>query len=465
MKNRNVLFFIFCLILFSSTSLMGQIIEKQGVLSTHLSGVMLTGGDENSMFKPWGGFGFGYYFTKRLGLELTGSAGWTRPGEDEEGCAFKTYLYPVTLSMKYNFAEDKKLIPYVTAGGGILYWLLRDVYDEDDDMLPFYPQGDYVGESSYRDLFLLLGGGIQYFIAENISLDLGARYNYIYEHEKDMSGYGDEQSGIVELRFGINFGLKCDVDKDKDGILDKDDLCPDEPEDFDGFEDDDGCPDYDNDNDGIYDENDGAPNDPEDIDGYKDQDGIPDPDNDNDKILDVNDLAPLEPEDFDGYQDNDGKPDPDNDMDGILDVDDDCPNEPETFNGFQDEDGCPDKKPEIILEKKAPIVLEGITFATSSDDLTDEAKSVLGKVLSTLIDYPEIMLEIHGYTDDRGNRDFNIDLSQRRAQSVLDYLVEMGVAPERLTAKGFGPDNPVASNDTAEGRANNRRIEFVRVDE
>ena len=98
----------------------------------------------------------------------------------------------------------------------------------------------------------------------------------------------------------------------------------------------------DRDGDGITDANDRCPDEPEDRDGFQDADGCPDPDNDQDGIVDVTDKCPNEPEDRDGFQDDDGCPDPDNDQDGIPDAADKCPNEPETRNGFQDDDGCPD---------------------------------------------------------------------------------------------------------------------------
>ena len=137
-------------------------------------------------------------------------------------------------------------------------------------------------------------------------------------------------------------------DRDGDGILDDVDLCPDDPEDFDGFQDQDGCPDPDNDNDGIPDDVDKCPNVPKNQNDINNTDGCPRTDakdRDGDGIPDDRDKCPDDPEDFDGYQDADGCPDPDNDKDGIPDIDDLCPNDPETFNGYQDQDGCPDKRP------------------------------------------------------------------------------------------------------------------------
>jgi outer membrane protein OmpA-like peptidoglycan-associated protein len=276
-------------------------------------------------------------------------------------------------------------------------------------------------------------------------------------------------------------------DKDDDGIEDKVDRCPDEAEDVDGFEDTDGCPDLDNDKDGIKDATDKCPDLAEDFDGYQDEDGCPDLDNDSDGIVDLVDKCPNEAEDFDGVQDTDGCPDVvqdsdgdgipddmdkcplkaedvdgcpdlDNDLDGILDKDDTCPSEPETFNGYKDEDGCPDERP---IEEK--FILRGVNFASGSAALTPDSYTVLDQVLKSLKAYPEVKVEIAGYTDDVGKDDFNLDLSQRRADAVKQYLTNAGIGADRLVAKGYGESSPIAGNKTAAGRAENRRIEFHRL--
>jgi len=150
---------------------------------------------------------------------------------------------------------------------------------------------------------------------------------------------------IPEDRDGFEDKDGCpDPDNDKDGILDAEDKCPNQPEDFDEFEDQDGCPDPDNDKDGIDDIHDACPNDPEDHKGPRPNDGCPwtKTDSDGDGIMDDKDKCPNDPEDKDGFEDEDGCPDPDNDNDGIPDGFDQCPNEPEDVDGFEDEDGCPD---------------------------------------------------------------------------------------------------------------------------
>jgi outer membrane protein OmpA-like peptidoglycan-associated protein len=247
-------------------------------------------------------------------------------------------------------------------------------------------------------------------------------------------------------------------DNDGDGIQDLDDRCPSEPEDHDGFQDEDGCPDLDNDSDGIADTEDRCPDDAEDRDGFQDEDGCPELDNDQDGIPDLQDRCPLDPEDVDGFQDEDGCIDPDNDADGIPDVVDDCPDSAEVYNGFQDLDGCPDELPPEIKEFTG--VIQGIYFEIDSDTIKAQSFSVLDRAARVLQDYPDVRLKIEGHTDSDGGEEHNLDLSQRRAMSVGQYLIDAGVNPDRLEWQGYGESRPIASNNTQDGKAQNRRVEF-----
>ncbi len=451
-------------ITFLFVSLSAQVEAGKPYIGIHASGINLLGGDEPNQWKMWSGGQIGIYFSKRVGLELTASSGWSR--SDPDPMDYITYLTPVSISMRFNFLKDKRIIPYASLGAGMLFWDLRN-HAEDDYSLFAKKIGDSVYEDTDNYGFITAGLGFEFYLTRVVGLEIGFKYNNMItsEFREDMSGYGneDEHEGVLEFRLGFNLHMASAKDTDNDGVLDKLDLDPLNPEDFDGFEDEDGAPDPDNDKDGILDADDKAPNEAEDMDGFQDKDGIPDPDNDGDKILDVNDASPNDAEDFDDFEDEDGTPDPDNDGDRILDANDGCPNEAETFNGFQDEDGCPDKKPEIVFEEKAPIILDGVTFASGSSELTMETKNVLGKVVRTLNDYPEMKLEINGYTDNTGSLKYNMKISKARAESVKTYLVNQGIKADRLTANGFGPENPMVSNSTKEGRAKNRRIEFFRV--
>jgi outer membrane protein OmpA-like peptidoglycan-associated protein len=249
-----------------------------------------------------------------------------------------------------------------------------------------------------------------------------------------------------------------DLDADGDGILNIDDACPNAPEDIDGFEDADGCPDPDNDGDGIVDFNDACP----DAAGEADSTGCPFIDEDNDGIDASVDQCPDQPEDADGFEDADGCPDPDNDRDGIPDVDDDCPDVPESINGVDDEDGCPDEGTSAVrLSGDRIEILERVYFDTNRATIKKRSHSVLEQVASLMKAQPDIrLLRVQGHTDARGDDDHNLDLSQRRATSVKEFLIKRGVEAQRLSARGYGESHPIAENTTDEGRAQNRRVEF-----
>jgi outer membrane protein OmpA-like peptidoglycan-associated protein len=316
--------------------------------------------------------------------------------------------------------------------------------------------------------------------------------------DRDGDGILDDVDACVDVP-GVPELKGCPVpppgDADGDGILDPADACPADAEDKDGFKDEDGCPDPDNDDDGVPDEKDAAPNEPEDKDGFEDADGKPDPDNDQDGVPDASDTCPEEAEDKDHFQDEDGCPDPDNDGDGLLDdkdqcpadaedkdgfqdedgcpdVDNDhdgipdttdkCPLEPETINGNQDEDGCPDKgATKVQLTKERIVILDKVYFDTGKATIQKRSFNLLGQVASILKANPDIRVAVEGHTDSQGNANFNLDLSRRRAESVRAFLVEKGVAKDRLDANGYGLERPVKPNTTAKGREANRRVEFV----
>ena len=276
------------------------------------------------------------------------------------------------------------------------------------------------------------------------------------------------------------------VDTDGDGLMDPDDACPQEPEDADGFQDEDGCPDLDNDEDGILDPEDTCPLEPEDVDTYQDEDGCPDVDNDADGILDAHDQCPLEAEDVDTYRDEDGCPDLDNDGDTVLDTDDSCPLEAGDPSNRgcpvldRDEDGVPDHEdtcidepgtvefhgcPEVtrvIIHDERIEILDTVYFRTNSDVIQRRSYSLLDAVASVLNGHPEITrVRVEGHTDSRGRMAHNMDLSRRRAQSVMNYLVEHGVDASRLESEGYGPTRPVVENArTRADHARNRRVVF-----
>lgn len=249
------------------------------------------------------------------------------------------------------------------------------------------------------------------------------------------------------------------VDTDGDGIPDSQDACPTEP----GVENADrslhGCPlPQDTDGDGIPDDQDACP----DVAGIESDDpaqhGCPLADSDGDGIPDVEDACPNEK----GVQSSDpaknGCPLPkDNDSDGIVNEEDACPDQAGPANKDPSKHGCPQAQ----IKDGQVKILDRIEFDTGKATLTSESIPILEAVLKVLNENPSIeKMRIEGHTDNRGAAWLNRDLSKRRAKTVLDWLVENGIAADRLESQGFGPDQPIDTNETEEGRQNNRRVEF-----
>ena len=209
----------------------------------------------------------------------------------------------------------------------------------------------------------------------------------------------------------------------------------------------------DTDGDGWFDDDDACPKDS----GVEPDGCPPPPDADEDGIVDTEDRCPKQP----GIE-PDGCPDLDPDGDGILSSTDACPEEAETHNGFEDSDGCPDEVPEEIAQFEG--TLEGVTFALGSAKLTRDSEKTLDAAVEVLEKYPQIRVEISGHTDSSGKREHNMVLSRQRADAVVKYLADHGIAGARLQTRGAGPDEPIDSNKTKRGRANNRRIEFRVLD-
>jgi len=370
-------------------------------------------------------------------------------------------------------------IPY---GLGVAYAISKQRFDVVGEVFGSIPLGD---NENYMPLEAI--GGVKVYLARNSFLSLGAGRGLL-----PGKGANPDLRAFIGIVFEPNVGdrdgdgLKDDVDKcpdepedfddfededgcpepdnDRDGILDEDDKCPLIPEDKDGFQDEDGCPEgdkNDRDGDGILDNVDKCPDEPEDLDQFQDEDGCPDPDNDQDGILDVDDLCPNVAEDKDGFEDTDGCPDLDNDKDRILDKDDKCPNEPETYNGTEDTDGCPDKGRVVVTDTSIEI-LDMVYFEYNKAVIKSQSFPILDAVAATLQGNPSIQLvEVQGHTDERGNDAYNLDLSDKRAHAVEKYLVDKGVDAKRLTAQGYGETQPIDRRKVEAAYAKNRRVAFL----
>ncbi len=295
------------------------------------------------------------------------------------------------------------------------------------------------------------------FKTGNISLQAGLNFRFgrVGPKDADKDGVTDDLDACPGTALGEMVDARGCVppkDADRDGVIDANDRCANTPvgTPVDAA----GCP-RDSDRDGVIDANDRCGNTPA---GTRvDATGCPVPvDTDRDGVMDNVDACANTPA---GTRvDARGCPIPvDSDSDGVMDNADTCPNTP---TGTRvDSRGCA-----IVFEAgRTSIVLEGVTFATNRSELTPEAMVVLDRVAAALVNATDVNVEVQGHTDISGSRALNMRLSGARAESVRAYLVSKGVAASRMTARGYGPDQPTASNATTLGRSQNRRVELRRT--
>jgi OOP family OmpA-OmpF porin len=234
-------------------------------------------------------------------------------------------------------------------------------------------------------------------------------------------------------------------DQDGDSVQDSEDKCPA----LAGSAERQGCPDTDGD--GLDDSADKCPSEA----GPVDRQGCPEKDSDKDGLMDEQDSCPNEA----GIPELKGCPAQDKDSDTVADHLDNCPAEA----GPADNQGCPAAQKQLVVIKQDRIELKDkVYFDSGAATIQPRSFPLLDQIAKVLNEHPEIIkLTIEGHTDDRGPVDFNRTLSQQRAEAVATYLGGKGVAKERMVAKGFGPDRPVQPNTTTEGRAANRRVDFL----
>lgn len=436
-------------------------------------------------------------------------------GEDPSNTLWETSIIPADVRILISPFELKTINPYIYGGAGIIKW---DINKKPNQDIWLSPYSDV--EEDGIDLNIPIGLGLEIKLTEALLLDLSGGYNYVltddlnYYNNIDIPGDGG-YDGFWNAGLGLVFtGESGSSDSDRDGLtLDQEAQIgtdPDLPDtDFDGLID--GLEFHQYKTDPLLKDSDG--------DGLNDNDEIKhyttDPnknDSDKDNISDGDEINvyhtdPLRTDsDFDGIPDydeinvtltlpnkadtdKDGLKDgdeiekyktspnkSDSDGDGISDGDEVLkfntnPTKQDTDGGSVNDDveikrGSNPLNPEddIILDVTSPIILEGITFNTGSSTLSPESETILKRVLVTLNVYPKMKVEIRGYTDNVGKSSSNLRLSQRRADAVRIWLLNKGINENRIKATGYGEQNPIADNKTAEGRKKNRRIEFIKVD-
>ena len=253
-------------------------------------------------------------------------------------------------------------------------------------------------------------------------------------------------------------------DRDHDGVVDSDDLCPDEPVGDHPDPKRPGCPAKDSDGDGVYDYDDMCPDTPAGAHPDPAKKGCPAIDSDGDGVFDYEDKCPQVPAGAhpETAPDKLGCPKPDRDHDTVPDDVDACPDKPGAPSPDPKKNGCPGL---VEVKNGVIVIFQPVFFATIKDTILKKSFPVLNAVADALKAEPEIKkIMIEGHTDNRGKASKNMELSDRRARSVMNYLIGKGIAAERLDAQGYGDSKPVASNKTSKGRAANRRVEFHIVD-
>lgn len=355
--------------------------------------------------------------------------------------------YGIDASVKYSFMtliNSKVIDPSLHVGGGYTFF----------------------GDSSYGTLNP--GAGLTFWFTENVGLALETSYKKSFGDREDASGAPDAPSHFQHTAGIIfKFGGK---DTDGDGIYDKDDACPDVA----GLKEFNGCPDTDGD--GIADKDDSCPEiaGPKEFNGCPDTDGdgIADkddacpevagpkslngcPDTDGDGVADKNDKCP----NVAGPKENGGCPWADTDGDGVLDKDDKCP----TVKGTVANSGCPEVTAEVI--KQLNDYGKTILFDSGKASFKEQSYAVLQSINDILKEYPNSNFMVEGHTDSDGSNALNQTLSENRAAAVRNYLVEKGINTDRLKSTGFGETKPIASNKTAKGKAENRRVEVSLIKE
>ena len=313
--------------------------------------------------------------------------------------------YAIDGTIKYDFIKRTTVIdPFIEIGGG-------------------YTWVDEIGAGTVNG-----GLGLNIWFSENLGLTLQSSYKHAFEdygvkHLQHLAG--------ISVKFG-------GTDTDGDGVYDKDDACPEVA----GLEAFNGCPD--SDGDGVADKDDACPNEA----GVAALAGCPDADSDG--VADKDDACPSEA----GPSENKGCPWPDTDGDGVLDKDDKCPD----VAGTVANSGCPEVTEEV--QKQLNDYARTILFDTGKSSIKAESTSVMVDIITILKEYPTAKFTVEGHTDSVGSEKLNQSLSESRALSVKEFLVDKGIEEFRLSAVGYGETKPIATNNTRAGRTQNRRVEI-----
>lgn len=498
MKNKKIklLLLLHCTVLLLISGLNAQGLKLQGLKIGVFGNVSEYDGDytnKTNMYKfKYNQPRFGVYLLQNLSSSFDLEQRiqlFTVDYKPNNGTDFSANFASINLNLRYNLAngyiikESSKINPFLIAGiGGINVNSTKIAKAE-------------------NAINLQTGGGLLFKVNDNIGIELSSMVNWVQNDAWDGNGGTDNFNDIALVHsLGIVFSLKKAIDTDMDGVKDDIDVEPNTPSgiavdkqgkalDIDG----DFVPDYldkckteagtvktngcpDRDNDGVIDLEDKCPLVP----GLARFAGCPDSDDDgiedaldkcpNIKGLDIFNGCP--DTDGDGVSDADDKCpntekgikvdvkgcDLDTDGDGVIDSKDKCP----TVKGDVNFEGCPAPKKVVKedVKKRLAFAARSILFESSKSIIRPKSYSMLDEIVTILNEYSDYSLRMMGHTDNSGNSEANLILSQQRVDAVRQYLISKGIADSRLEAIGFGAQRPITTNETPAGRTENRRVEM-----
>ncbi|GAB5410373.1 MAG: hypothetical protein BalsKO_27380 [Balneolaceae bacterium] len=492
--NKNTLLSVIITVLCLSTAINAQTKEDPTWVSVFIGQNDYNGDFGNELFQfefPndfTAGFGVHHYLNSSFDINFNSSFGTL---DNDDPTAFWVNFWNNNLQAKYKlangklFAENSKIKPFATLGLGVTSFTKgtnylnpdRDIRNNVSVQIPFgfgfeVPLSndlDFIFQTTYNRTFndyideRTEDNGNSFVDDRNhddfLTHTIGIKYNLFKKKDADGDGVRDNKDLCVN-QAGPEQTMGC-PDGDMDLIADKDDQCPETAglsqfngcadTDRDGIADyDDACPEIsgeakysgckDTDADGIADPEDQCPN----IAGLISTGGCPD--GDADGIIDSKDLCPK----VAGPSEKNGCPDTDND--GVLDKDDDCPNEV----GAPGNNGCPGISEEV--QEQLDVIFQNLLFGSNSSVIDPSSLDDLDNLATIMSNDETLKLSIEGHTDSQGRAEYNLSLSQLRADAVKAYLIEKSIDENRITAIGYGETKPIDTNETAEGRNKNRRV-------